>query len=338
MQNNRYSLVLLACLYGVVSKGYAALPEEVSQAVRGGEVLNQMQSAAKKLNYTGVFVYQQGTQVRTSKITHVVSGPDELEKVEMLDGHQREYIRRNDEITRYIPDTKTLLIEKRLTRDIFPAILVANTNDLAQYYRVELKGVERIAGLNCQVIWLKPIDKFRYGYRLCADQDTHLLLRAQTLGENLAVVEQILFTQLTIGHHQADSVKPSFSDTRAWQIRYANVVEKISLPKWEITPPPGFKQIQAVKHVLADRQRTTSVPHQKSDSNKREVSQLVYSDGLAAISVFIEPDVPGRVERVMQQGAMNIIGRRHGQYWVTVMGEVPDLAIRQVINSIKLIN
>ncbi len=338
MQNNRNFLVLLVGMLGCFSGAHAVSSEDMGHVAQAAEVLTQIQSAARVLNYEGAFVYQQGTQVRASKIIHVVAGKDEMEKVEMLDGRQREYIRHNNEVTRYIPDTKTVLIEKRLTRDVFPAILVANTNDLAHYYRVELKGVERVAGLNCQIIWLEPIDKFRYGYRLCAEQDSQLLLRAQTLGEANSIVEQILFTQIEIGKIHSNRIRPSFPDTRAWQVKHADIVEKISLPKWEITPPPGFKQIQAVKHVLTDRQSVNSVPHQEADSAKREVSQLVYSDGLAAISVFIEPDSPGRIERVVQQGAMNIIGRRHGKYWVTVMGEAPDLAIRQVINSIKLIN
>jgi sigma-E factor negative regulatory protein RseB len=339
LQNNRYLLMVLTCVLGclLVSPPAAAQGEEPRQT-QAMALLGQIQYAARQLSYTGVFVYQQGEQVRASSMTHLVSGQDELEKVEMLDGQRREYIRRNDEVTRYLPESRTMLIEKRLTRDIFPAILVANTNDLAHYYHVELQGMERVAGLNCQIVLLRPIDKFRYGYKLCAGQDTQLLLRAQTLDEQNKVVEQILFTSIDIGKMHFDSVKPSFPDTSAWQVRHADIVEKISLPKWEITPPPGFKQIQAVRHVLKDRSSNQAGMRPTSDSIQREVSQLVYSDGLAAISVFIEPNSSDRIERVMRQGAMNIIGRRHGQYWLTVMGEAPDLAIRQVINSIKLIN
>lgn len=332
-------MVLIGVL-GCLSRVLAATPHQV-QAGRGQnveDVLVQIQAAARKLDYAGVFVYQQGEQVRTSRITHTVSGRDELEKVEMQDGQRRETVRRNDEVTRYMPDTRTLMVEKRLTGDVFPAIFVANTNDLAHYYRVELQGVERVAGLNCRIVWLEPIDKFRYGYKLCAEEHSRLLLRAQTLGEQQRVVEQILFTQVDIGKQHAERVQSSFPDASAWQVRQADKVETISLPQWEVKPPPGFRQIQAVRHVLADRQEASSSRPGKAGSVQREVSQLVYSDGLAAISVFIEPDSPGRIERVMQQGAMNIIGRRYGQYWLTVMGEAPDLAIRQVINSIKLIN
>ena len=340
LQKNRYFLIVLIGVLGYLSQALAAAPQQ-TQAGRGKQgvdVLAQIQAAARQLDYAGVFIYQQGERARTSKITHMVAGRDELEKVEMQDGQVRETIRRNDEVTRYMPETRTRMIEKRLTRDVFPAILVANTNDLAHYYRVELQGIERVAGLNCRIVLLEPIDKFRYGYKLCAEEHSRLLLRAQTLGEQQRVVEQILFTQIDIGKQHAERVKPSFPDASAWQVRQADKVETISVPQWEVIPPPGFRQIQAVRHVLADRERASSSRPGQAGSVQREVSQLVYSDGLAAISVFIEPDSPGRIERVMQQGAMNIIGRRHGQYWLTVMGEAPDLAIRQVINSIKLIN
>jgi sigma-E factor negative regulatory protein RseB len=63
---------------------------------------------------------------------------------------------------------------------------------------------------------------------------------------------------------------------------------------------------------------------------------MMFSDGLAAMSVFIEPYSEGRTEGSLQQGAMTIMGKRQGEYWLTVVGEVPVSAIRQVMNSIEL--
>ena len=96
-------------------------------------LLRTIQSAAQKLNYSGTFIYQQGSQVRTSRITHLVEGKNEIEKLEVLDGQPREYIRSNDEIICYVPDTKTLLVEKRVAQDVFPAIIAANADKVAQY-------------------------------------------------------------------------------------------------------------------------------------------------------------------------------------------------------------
>lgn len=80
--------------------------------------LRKIQSAAQTLNYSGTFVYQQANQMRTSRITHVLDGRNEFEKLEILDGKPREYIRNNDEVICYVPDAKTLFVEKRVTHEI----------------------------------------------------------------------------------------------------------------------------------------------------------------------------------------------------------------------------
>lgn len=298
--------------------------------VDGIATLKQIQEAAKKLDYVGVFVYQQGHFVRTSRISHKISGKDELEKLEVLDGNRREYIRKNDIVTRYSPDAKKLLIEKRFTNDVFPAILVANTHELKRYYQIHVGGSERIAGLTCKIILLNPIDKLRYGYRLCSENNSGLLLQAQTLDSDNKVIEQIFFTQINIGSVSDDKLASSFTNTDGWHVEHALVDQLTNLSNWQITPPAGFKQVQAVKHVIVK-------DGADSKSDKKEIWQIVFSDGLAAISVFIEEnDGANRPEKLMSQGAMNIIGRRIGKYWVMVMGEAPGLAIRQVVNSIKL--
>jgi sigma-E factor negative regulatory protein RseB len=102
--------------------------------------------------------------------------------------------------------------------------------------------------------------------------------------------------------------------------------------------PPGFKKIHEVKRLVSD---TAGGDHVSDNAQptaqltQREVSQIVFSDGLAAISVFIEPGTHSRTEGSMQQGAMNIIGKRQGDFWLTIVGEVPSAAIKQVANSIE---
>ena len=85
----------------------------------------------------------------------------------------------------------------------------------------------------------------------------------------------------------------------------------------------------------ANANSTVASPVAASGGAQRELIQLVYSDGLAAFSVFIEPGTRSRTEGSMQQGAMNITGKRQGEFWLTIVGEVPAAAIRQVANSIE---
>jgi len=296
--------------------------------------LAKMQSAARTLSYSGIFVYQQGNQMRTSRITHVLDGKDELEKLEILDGQPREYIRNDEEVVCYVPESKTMLVEKRVAHDIFPAILAANPSDLAAVYDVKKDVSGRVAGRDCQSIELAPKDKLRYGYKLWADKSTGLLLKAQTLDDKHEVVEQISFTHVSIGNINPDRVKTSFTDTSGWRVENAEMSE--ARPSgWTVTwLPPGFKKIREVRRLVSDT-NPDSAASPKGTPAKRVVRQLVFSDGLAAISVFIEPGSQSRTEGSMQQGATSIIGKRQGDYWITLVGEVPSAALRQVANSIE---
>src|SRR3981081_2592726 len=193
--------------------------------------LKKIQSAAQRLNYSGTFVYQQGNLMRTSRITHVLDGRNEIEKLEVLDGKPREYIRNNEEIICYVPEAKTLLVEKRVTQDVFPAILAANPADLAEHYNIRKGETGRVAGFDCQAVLLEPKDNLRYGYKLWAEKSTGLLLRAQTLNEKSEVVERTAFAQIAIGNIDPNRVRPSFANTRGWRVENA-VMSQINLSNW----------------------------------------------------------------------------------------------------------
>lgn len=276
--------------------------------------------------------------MRTSRITHILSGKNEVEKLEVLDGKPREYIRNNEEIVYYLPETKTLLVEKRVTQDVFPAILRANATDLADYYDIKKGEIGRVAGFECQAVALEPKDNLRYGYKLWAEKSTGLLLRAQTFNDRSEVVEQIAFTHVVIGNIDREQVEPSFENTRGWRVENA-VMTPVNLSNWSVNAvPAGFKKIRELKRLLSDTGNSESKTDGARVSDRprqREISQIVFSDGLAAISVFIEPGTQSRTEGSIQQGAMHIVGKRYGDFWLTIVGEVPSAAIKQVANSIE---
>jgi sigma-E factor negative regulatory protein RseB len=294
-------------------------------------LLKKAQTAAQRMAYSGTFVYQQGSQVRSSRITHVLDGSRELEKLEVLDGRPREYIRVNDEITCYVPESKTLLLEKRVTQDVFPAIIGGKPEDLSEHYIVRRGGSARIAGFEAQALQLTPRDKLRYAYTLWLERGSGLLLRSQTLSDG-EVVEQITFTQLELGRIDKNRTRPGVSDTRGWRTENA-AVQPADLSAWNVRDlPPGFRKLRELRRIVSD---TGLSEGQGRSSSRRELSQAVYSDGLASISVFIEPAAQSRTEGSVRQGALNIVGKRQGDFWLTIVGEVPAQAIQQVANSIE---
>jgi len=293
--------------------------------------LKTIQAAAQKQSYAGTFVFQQANQVRTSRVTHVLDGKNELEKLEILDGPPREYIRHNEEVACYIPEIRTVMVEKRSTPETFPAMLGANAADLAEHYEITKGESGRVAGYDCQTIILRPKDNLRYGYRLWAEKNSGLLLGAQTLNEHGQVVEQISFAQVIIGGIDKNSVRPSFANTAGWHVENS-VTAQTPLTGWAVTAvPAGFKKIHELKRMVPDAQPDAVSGVQ----GQHELAQMVFSDGLAAISVFVEPGSQSRTEGTTHQGAMNIVGKRQGEFWLTIVGEVPPAAVKQVANSIE---
>lgn len=334
MRQTKVVLKFVVVLFGLVALTAHAESADAAPEKRDAKAwLKKIQYAGQKLNYSGTFVYQQGNQMRSSRITHLLEGKNEIEKLEVLDGKPREYIRNNEEIICYVPETKTLLVEKRVVQDVFPAILAANPSDLEQHYNLKKGETGRIAGFDCQAVVLEPKDNLRYGYKLWAEKLTGLLLRAQTLDDKGEVVEQIAFTQIVIGGIDRSGVKPSNANTSGWRVENA-VMSQVNLSGWTVKSiPPGFQKIRELKRMVSDAPAPGGPANARP--SQREVSQIVFSDGLAAISIFIEPGTQSRTEGSMQQGAMNIIGKRHGDFWLTIVGEVPSVAIKQVANSIE---
>lgn len=332
----RRSLVLFGLVVAFTVTAVQAYAQDTEAALEKSDastLLARTQLAARTLNYAGTFVYQQGSQVRTSRITHLVDGKNEVEKLEILDGKPREYIRNGDEITYYVPEAKTLVIEKRISQDVFPAIVSANPSQLAEHYAIKKAATGRVAGFECQSVLLEPKDRLRYGYRLCTEKTSGLLLRAQTLDQDGVVIEQIAFTQIAIGSIDRRTAKPTYSNTAGWHIENS-VTSQTSVSGWTVkNMPPGFKKIRELKRLVSDV--STANAGGNMQASQREAIQIVYSDGLAAISVFVEPGTQSRTEGSLQQGAMNIVGKRQGDFWLTIVGEVPAIAIKQVASSIE---
>ena len=107
------------------------------------DFLQQVQQAARELDYAGVFSYSNGSGVQTMRLAHVVDGTGERERLESLDGPEREYLRQNDVTQCLIPERQTVILEQA-RNDRFPALLIGSTDNIDQYYRFETGATKRI--------------------------------------------------------------------------------------------------------------------------------------------------------------------------------------------------
>lgn len=326
--------ILLLFFFGLI---LSSSPSGMAQTSEDQEILKLLQVtqlAAKKLSYSGTFVYQQGNQIRTSRITHGFDADVEVEKLEILDGKPREYIRRNGEVNCYLPESKTIQVEKNLSQDAFPALLGEQTRHLPLSYFIKKAQMSRVAGTECQVVSLQPRDQFRFGFRVCLEKNSGLLLGVQTLNARNEVIEQIAFTQITIGELDKSRFKPTYTNLSQWKTENLTVLANVN-SGWHVKSlPSGFKKTLETKRIIPISANAAS--NASAQASVHQAVQMMFSDGLSTISVFIEPDSGDRTEGSLQQGAMTIMGRRLGDHWLTVVGEVPQAAIKQVINSIQL--
>lgn len=288
--------------------------------------LERAAAAAKQLNYVGTIVYQHGGRVETSRLVHLNDAGGEFEKLTNLDGPAREVIRSHGEVRCYYPDAKIVRIEQRTFRNAFPSLSPQQLKSLAEFYDFTKAETGRVAGLDAQAWVFVPKDGLRYGHKFWADAASGLLLKARILNDRNDIVEQFAFTDLTIGAKiDRSMVRPTWPAAPPdWQVRQSGPGEvELKDTGWVAAKlPPGFVKIVEGFRSMRGRR-------------EQQVAHLVYSDGLVAVSVFVEPMVvaPHPIGP-LQQGGINVYIRPLDDYLVTVLGETPPRTVRQIANSV----
>ena len=283
--------------------------------------LRKIHEATQRLSYTGTFVYQNGMRSETSRITRYVDAAGDIEKLEVMDGVPREIVRTRDTVRCYLPESRVVKVDRRTERG-FPALVPERIMALARHYDLALGETRRIAGYDCQAVELSPKDNLRYGYRLYADIGSGMLLRAVTLDPEGNEVENFTFTQLSLGNVTRDMVKPRRAG-RDWRVENTGA-ELARLDGWGLAAElPGFRKVTELKRRLGE---------------SRPVGQMVYSDGLAAVSVFIEP-LEARRDPIRtglsRMGAIHIYTREVANHRVTVVGEAPASSVQRIADSVQ---
>lgn len=291
--------------------------------------------AGHQTDYSGVFVYQYDNRVETSRITHLVEADSEYERIESLDGPKREIIRHHGQVWSYI-NHKMVQVGSHQGLGRFPSLLPEQLTALNANYQARQAETERVAGYDAQVIVFQPKDNLRYTHKIWVHTDSGLLLKAAVLGEKNQVAEQYAFTQLQIGGKIDRAwVRKATSSTAG---RHASAgMHGSEQPEpaaamgvmhtesgWVVDAlPPGFKKTMEILRPM----RGKHAP----------VTQMVFSDGLSAISVFIEPDDGDEddVDGLSSRGAVNLYHKVLDRHLITVVGEVPPRTVMQVFDSVR---
>ncbi len=310
---------------------WLALPGVVAAGDDPHAWLERMGEAVEHLNYEGKLVHMYGGDSTVLTITHRFENGHVTERVMSADAG-REIIRTDDEVTCIFPDQRTVLVESRddLTDAESPlrGHLPGPAGINAAYYHVAFSERERILGRDAQGILIRPKDGFRYGYRIWLDRATAMPLITQLVDETGTVLEQVRFTEITLPSRIPDSaVRPSTLIESFAVRRSVSTPEEKSgrvAQEWAAGEvPPGFK--------LSTRQA------RGAGKANRGLRHLVYSDGLATVSLFIEPAVAAseQAEGLSQIGAAYAYTAIVEGHMVTAVGEVPVRTVEVLAQSAR---
>jgi sigma-E factor negative regulatory protein RseB len=305
---------------------------EVKGAERSvGEWLMRLHEASRRRAYTGTFVVSSASgAMSTSRIWHVCDGEQQIERVEALTGAPRSTFRRNDQVITFLPEAKVARTEKRDSLGLFPNLLQSSDNAIAEFYGVRLQGGERVAGFDADVVQLTPKDQLRFGYRIWSEKKTGLVVKLQTLDTDGRVLEQAAFSELQLDAPvKMDKLAQMMGNTEGYRVERAEPVRTTAAAEgWALrTPVPGFKSMSCYKRPSAGAAES--------------VVQWVFSDGLASVSLFVEPFDRQRhaQEGVMAMGATQTLMRRvpdkGGDWWLTAVGEVPAPTLKAFAQGLE---
>ncbi len=287
--------------------------------------LERMSGAAHGLNYEGTFVYLHDGQMQTMRIVHAAGKDGEKERLQSLTGPSREVIRDKDKVTCILPDDNEIVVEHTGPARLVPPDLANRLESLEKYYSFTDNGDERIAGVAAHRIRITPRDGYRYGHVFWLARDNGLLLRSVQLNEESRVVEQLMFTSVNFYDVLPQKLLESVNQGRdtLWQRQGQDQALAADGGDWVVGGlPPGFTLNSDRRHLMPGGQSP--------------VEHLVFSDGLASVSVFVETEMAEGTSIVgpSRTGAVNAYGKVQDGHHITVVGEVPAVTVRQIAESV----
>ncbi len=300
------------------------------------EWLARADQALATRNYEGVFVHEHaGGESETLRVVHRVSDGEVAERLLSMDGSGREFIRKGTQLICYLPDQHTVLVERSPDTSLMLGGVPRSDAITAGQYEVKSLASARVLGRAAHVIAITPLDGMRYGYRVWIDTATAMPLKTQLRDSHGGVLEQMVFTSLSLPAHIADAELETTIDARnyRWMRHDSETIarwhrrewqNRREWPSWQASElPPGFRMLASSRQML----------------HGGPVQHLVFSDGLASVSVFIERGPPGDAdaagEDIANLGTSSAYATIVQGYRVIAVGEVPPETVRAIAQSIR---
>jgi sigma-E factor negative regulatory protein RseB len=317
-----WSLLLVLALPLSLTARAASDPEALNW-------LREMAQAMQQLSYRGRFVFAHDGRIDSLSLLHINDGDGIRERLRSLNGEAREVLRENENLTCVWPDSRQVIIDRFTaanSRRLSPIWVPKDLQRLQDHYRFAVEGRDRVADLSAVIISILPNDDLRYGLKLWIAEDSKLMLQSVLLDELGQKREQVMFVQLERlqpGDAALLSVLPRIDNGYALVQSHTgdNTARVAADPRWRLDGlPEGFRLEAAYRKQRAD-----------SDGF---VQQMVLSDGMASVSVFIEPATEGALDGATSMGAVNAFGLKRGEVNITAIGEAPLETVQRIAEAV----
>lgn len=294
--------------------------------------IEKMSVAMQDLSYSGTFVYLHDGDIESMKIVHSKTDGVEHERLLSLNGEAREIIRNASDVVCIWPGSKSVIVSKVKPRTPFPTFEAQQTGSLEENYSFRELGRARIVDRQARMIDISPLDEYRYGYRLWIDIETSLLLRSAMSNQEGLVVEQVMFT--SIEFEQPRPIEFFNASIKGSRYEWASDAYQQNGPQPEINVDiPTVEKMSLPNGFELQSDSISSVA-----GSTEPARRLLYSDGLASLSVFIaesgseESDLLG----ISTMGAVSAYGIKLGKWHATIVGEVPIHTVEMVGKSVQI--
>lgn len=300
--------------------------------------LDKMSQASNQQNFQGTLIIRQKNQLQAIKVKQGVTGNGSWQTLESLTGENQTIFRQNNKVTTIFPNKKLVTIAGNSASSanskgpLHPS-LPENRQIIKQHYTLKLSGDERIANKMTQIIQMVPRDKHRYGYTFWLDKKSGMLLKCDLIDEQGFVLEQLMYSDVEL----LNKAPVNNVDTKKLALyRKVNLFDNVDVitKNWHAKQlPAGFALTRSVRIRAAKAQEK----NQQGDKLPAPSYHIVYSDGMASVSVFIERrnKLDNPVIGKSSMGPVNAYSSFVNDTYVTAIGEVPASTVRMIAQSIQ---
>ncbi|MDD1147365.1 RNA polymerase subunit sigma [Pseudomonas protegens] len=306
-------------LLSLLLSGWFVVPAHADEAQGWLQRLGQ---AEQQQSFQGTFVYERNGSFSTHNIWHRVQGGEVRERLVQLDGSAQEVVR---------VDGRTQCVSGTLMAGLGDApdsaARALDPQKLKNWYDLAVIGKSRVAGRQAVIVSVTPRDQHRYGFELHLDRETGLPLKSLLLNDKGQLLERFQFTRLDTEDVPEDAELQAGADCKPVSLDSDKASAIKTAQTWHSDwLPPGFE--------------LTSSSARKDPQTKTLVNSLLYDDGLARFSVFLEPLNGATVTDTRTQlGPTVAVSRRlttpEGEMMVTVVGEIPIGTAERIALSMR---